>query len=236
MNIVKVWLHQEFCSGWQKWEAVYVTVCTMAIAGISVYLEDNMLGIASAVTGTLYTMFAGKGKISCYCFGIFNTIAYGYIARTQTLYGDMILNWFIYLPMMFAGIVMWRHHRDGAGDVIKTGLTGTERLIWLLAIGAGTLVLGKILQLKGDTQPLLDAATTVLSVSAMILTLKRCIEQWLLWTLVNTLSVVMWLRVYLSSGNSIATLLWWSIMLVTGIIFFIRWHRELKSPKSPELR
>ena len=233
MNTVMRWCRNEL-SGWQRWEIIYVTVCTALITGIAIYLGDTGLGIFSAVTGTLYTMFAGKGRISCYFFGIFNTITYGYIARSQTLYGDMMLNWFIYLPMMFAGIIMWHRQRKSDGSVIKTGLSGIDRLVWVIIIGAGTVIYSEILAMMGDNQPLLDAATTVISVSAMILTLKRCIEQWLLWTLVNGLSVVMWLQVFRADGNSIATLLWWIIMLVTGMIFFIQWYREIRAQENPE--
>ena len=78
-------------SGWRLWEAVYILFCTVAITVISVVLGGDVLGIASAITGTLYTMLAGKGKISCYFFGIFNSAAYGYIAFTQRLYGDAML-------------------------------------------------------------------------------------------------------------------------------------------------
>ena len=79
----------------------------------------------------------------------------------------------------------------------------------------------------GARQPVIDSCTTILSVTAMLLTLKRCIEQWLLWTAVNLLSVVMWFRVYLNGGESIATLLWWAIMLVSGIIFFCQWKKQI---------
>ena len=223
-------------SGWQRREVVYIAVCTLAIAGIAMYLGDTFLGVASAIAGTLYTMLAGKGKISCYIFGILNTISYGYIAKSQTLYGDMMLNWFIYLPMMFIGIAMWGRRRKQDGSIIKTWLSGVDRGVWCVIIGAGTVIYGEILASLGDNQPFVDAATNILSVSAMILTLKRCIEQWLLWTLVNALSVVMWLNVYRSSGNSIATLLWWLIMLVTGIVFFIQWYREIRTPENQELQ
>jgi nicotinamide mononucleotide transporter len=56
---------------------------------------------------------------------------------------------------------------------------------------------------------------------------KRCMEQWLLWILVNGISVGMWLKVYLTGGNSIATLLWWLIMLITGVIFYIKWYQDV---------
>ena len=67
------------------------------------------------------------------------------------------------------------------------------------------------------------------AVTAMVLTLKRCIEQWVCWTLVNLASVIMWIKVYISTGGeSVATLLWWLIMLVSGVIFFVQWYQSLK--------
>jgi len=101
--------------------------------------------------------------------------------------------------------------------------------VLLLSCIAGIVGYAVFLHYMQDAQPVVDSATTVLSVAAMILTVKRCVEQWLLWIAVNALSVWMWLRVYLADGNSIAILLWWLIMLITGIIFFIRWTMDLKS-------
>ncbi|MBR2344170.1 MAG: nicotinamide mononucleotide transporter [Lentisphaeria bacterium] len=230
LNIIS-WLRRE-SAGWTPAETIYMLTCTAAITVISIRLGDDLMGIISAVTGTLYTMFAGKGKISCYFFGIINTVLYGYIAQKATLYGDMMLNWFIYLPMMFTGLIMWRSKRDDQGCVCKTVLSRNSRILWLLVTAAGIAGYAFILTRMGDKQPVVDAATTVLSVTAMLLTLKRCVEQWLLWIAVNTLSVAMWLKVYLTSGNSIATLLWWIIMLITGIVFFIQWCMALQKSSS----
>lgn len=216
-------------SGWKLWEVFYLVSCTAAIAGISFYLGDTLLGIASAITGTLYTLLAGKGKISCYFFGIFNSASYGYIAFEQKLYGDAALNWCWYLPMMFAGIVFWRKKMDQEQCVIKNYLPGVQRIILTLSCICGIAAMAAVLAYFGDKQPVIDASTTVLSIAAMYLTVRRCVEQWLLWILVNGISVFMWLRVYLAEGNSIATLLWWMIMLITGIIFLIQWQRDLKN-------
>lgn len=227
MNRITQRIIREF-AGWQLWEVIYIFVCTAAIGAIASVLGDNALGIASAIAGTLYTMFAGKGKISCYFFGIFNTAVYGYIAFSQKIYGDMMLNWGIYLPMMFVGIVLWKRQLDGECSIIKIRLSLKWRGIVLLINIAAILLYAVVLQKAGAVQPLIDSTTTVLSVTAMVLTLKRCVEQWLLWTAVNILSVFMWFKVYLSTGGeSVSTLLWWIIMLISGIIFFIQWQRAL---------
>lgn len=220
-------LTQEF-AGWQRWEMIYIFCCTAAIGVISSYLGDNLIGIISAITGTLYTMFAGKGKISCYFFGIINTLTYGYIAYTQKIYGDMMLNWAIYLPMMFAGIIMWKRRLDAECSVIKSVLSGKQRFTLLLINIVAILIYAVILRKMKAVQPLVDSATTVISITAMILTLKRCIEQWILWTLINILSVIMWFRVFFSTGGtSAATLIWWIIMLISGMIFYLQWRRSL---------
>jgi nicotinamide mononucleotide transporter len=219
-----------FCGEFQNWrmsETLYLLACTSAICGISLYLGDTALGIASAVTGTLYTLLAGKGKISCYFFGIFNSASYGYIAFEQKLYGDTLLNWCWYLPMMFVGIFFWRKRMNDDQCVIKNKLDLRSRVIWAAACAAAILIFAAALHFSGGSQPLIDASTTVLSVAAMILTVKRCMEQWLLWILVNGISVGMWLKVYLTGGNSIATLLWWLIMLITGVIFYIKWYQDV---------
>ena len=230
----------EFLKGefqnWKKWEIFYLAACTAAICGISLYLGDNALGIASAVTGTLYTLLAGKGKISCYFFGIFNSAVYGYIAFEQKLYGDALLNWCWYLPMMFVGIFFWRRRMDEEQCVIKNKLDFRGRVICSALCAAGIAFFAGILHCFGGSQPLVDASTTILSVAAMILTVKRCMEQWLLWILVNCISVGMWLKVWLTGGSSIATLLWWLIMLITGVIFFIQWYSEIsKSAETDQI-
>ena len=231
MNKITDFLKNEL-TGWQLWEIFYIAGCTVAIGIIAVILGDTPLGIASAVTGTLYTMFAGKGKISCYIFGIFNTAAYGYIAFSQKIYGDMMLNWAIYLPMMFVGIILWRKRRNAQHTIIKASLDWKMRMILLVLNIAAIAAYAVVLYRLGARQPVIDSCTTILSVTAMLLTLKRCIEQWLLWTAVNLLSVVMWFRVYLNGGESIATLLWWVIMLVSGIIFFCQWKKMIPREKK----
>ena len=215
-------------SGWQWWEIIYLLVCTGAIGVISAILGGDNLGIASAVAGTLYTLLAGKGKISCYFFGVFNSVTYGYIAYSQQLFGDAMLNWGWYAPMMIVGIFCWRKKRDEQNCIIKNRLSWQCRLDWLLWCIAGILFYAIVLFCLGGAQPLVDSTTTVLSVAAMILTVKRCVEQWLMWILVNLISVIMWIRVYQNGQEHIATLLWWVIMLITGVIFFIQWISEMK--------
>lgn len=224
---IKNFIAGEF-SGWKKAEILWLVFCCAAVIILSIQMGDNVTGIISAVTASLYTVIAGKGKVSCYFFGIINTLLYGWISYKMRLYGEVMLNWGWYLPMMFVGFFCWNKRKNEKQVVRKTSLSLKGRCIASAASLAGIALYAFILHALNGRAPALDSTTTVLSVTAMVLTVKRCIEQWVIWTIVNILSIVMWLQVYLENGNSAASLLMWCIALANGIIFFITWRRELE--------
>ncbi len=216
-------------SGWKKWEIGWMFFCTAAIVVLSVILKDNLLGIISALTGTWYALWAGKGKVSCYFFGIINSFGYGLISYKYHLFGEVMLNWGYYFPMMFVGLFFWKKHLNTKQEIFKTKLNFKGRCILLAASVAGVIIYGTLLKVIGGRTPGLDSLTTVLSVAAMIMTVRRCVEQWFLWTVVNVASIVMWLRVYMQEGGAMASLLMWCIALANGIIFYYQWSKEVKN-------
>jgi nicotinamide mononucleotide transporter len=219
---------QNECSNWNRFEIIWLVFSTLVIIGISIKLKDNFMGITASLCAIWYSLLAGKGKLSCYFFGIINTILYGYISYKHKLFGEVMLNWGWYLPMMFVGLFCWRKNLTKNHIIVKTDLSWTNRIVFLVASCIAIAGYTYILQVLKGSQPWLDSTTTILSITAMILTVKRCIEQWLLWTVINMLSIYMWLKVYLVSDNEIAILLMWILSLVNGIIFFIQWAKEVK--------
>ena len=131
---------------------------------------------------------------------------------------------------MFAGIFAWRKNidADATKGILKTYLSTRERMYWSLAIALFTLILWGTLVLFGGNRPLCDAMTNTLSIAAMILTVKRCMEQWLMWIAVNLIEVFMWWKAWTIEGNSISILLMWLLFLFNGIFFFIRWKKDTR--------
>jgi nicotinamide mononucleotide transporter len=105
-------------------------------------------------------------------------------------------------------------------------MKGKWQIFVLLATAIGVLVYGVILKSLGGNIPFIDSLSTVLSVVAQILCVKRFMEQWLLWILVNVVSVIMWILAFFNGGESIATLIMWSVFLLNSIFMFIKWYRE----------
>ncbi len=230
MDVIKIkkFVLSEF-SGWKKWEIGWMIFCSLAIIILSLVLKDNLLGIISALTSTWYALWAGKGKVSCYFFGIINSFCYGLISYQYQLFGEVMLNWGYYFPMMFVGLFFWKKHLNQQQEIYKTKLNLKGRLILAAASAAGIIVYAALLKFIGGRTPGIDSLTTVLSVAAMIMTVKRCAEQWFLWTVVNVASIIMWLKIFMSEGGAVASLLMWCIALANGIIFYFQWANEVKN-------
>ena len=211
---------------------VWVAFSVLAIVAVSLTWWDasdvlhSVLGLVAAVTGLLYTMFAGRGWLSCYAYGLINAPLYAYLSYRWGYYGDMALNLY-YFVMMFPGYFCWRKNLSAAdaGSIVRTRLSGRDRWLWSAAIVAATCALWLILRLVGGNRPLCDAVTNVLSIIAIILTVKRCIEQWVLWLAVDAIEMFMWWH---TGQSSVAILAMWTLFFVDDCYCFGLWISEMR--------
>lgn len=221
---------REELAGWKPWEVVWFSVSCLVILGLSIYWHDTPMGIVSAVTGIAYTLCNGKGKRLAFVFGAVNSLLYAIISLQVPYYGEAILNGLYYFPMMFWGFYVWSRNIDPqTHEVKKLRMTSVQRAGLAGVVVAGTLVFGLVLRWLGGELPFVDAFTTVLSVVAMVVAVKRYMEQWVMWTVVNVVTVVMWAIAFSQGGESIATLVMWSVYLINGIIMYFRWARETRA-------
>ena len=56
----------------------------------------------------------------------------------------------------------------------------------------------------------------------------KVMEQWVLWIVVDVVTVIMWAVHFAQGGETIATLAMWAVYLVNAVIMFIRWYKESK--------
>lgn len=226
MNLIE-FIKGEFV-GWGKYERLIFPLEIAFIICVSFYIGDNKIALISAVCGISYTILAGKGKISCYFLGLCGTLCYAYLAYKNGLWGNLLLYMCYYFPMQIFGIFQWKKFiNNESKSIVKTFLPDKTRyLFFVLAISISS-VFSVVLYRIGDMSPVIDGFTTVFSVFGLILTVKRCIEQWYFWTIVNGLSVIMWLEAYFKGSNCLATVLMWATYFVLGIYFLYTWKKDL---------
>lgn len=211
-----------------KFEAGLYFVSILTIFFVSIYLKDSKIALFSALFGITYTIFAGCGKIYCYFFGLVSSLLYSYLAFKNGFFGNFALNFFYYFPMQLTGIFLWKKHlKTNSLEIVKAELKYDVRFCVFAFAVLLSLVTGYFLK-KIDNFPFLDGISLVFSIFAMILTVKRCIEQWYFWIIVNTVSVIMWFFAYLNNSNCFATVIMWFVYFVLGIYFLIKWQNEIE--------
>lgn len=215
---------------WSKFDYLWMIIANAVIIGVSLYFHDSAIGIISSVTGTICVILTGMGRMSNFIFGTINIIAYAIVAYKATYYGDVMLNLFYYLPTNIIGWFMWKKHmNDENGEVVKRKLTLKMEIVIALLSVAGILAYGYFLsRYTNDALPYTDSMSTVLSIVAQFLLLKRYMEQWIIWIIVDGVSIFMWIMAFFNGGESIATLLMWSVYFINAIFMFVKWYKESK--------
>ena len=228
MNNIKQAIKREL-TGWKMWQVVWLVFTNIVILGVSISQGDTWIGIAASVTGVFCVVLCGMGRVSNYFFGTINVILYAYIAWKAKYYGDVMLNLAYYFPTNILGWVLWNKNINKETNAVYTKRMTIKQDV-LLAIISVVSVYGYayILKMLGGNLPLVDSMSTVFSVIAQILMIKRFTEQWIIWIIVDAVSVIMWVVALPKEGGSIAVLLMWSVYLINAIIMFVKGYRESK--------
>ncbi len=232
MNLIK-----KYFSDWDLYEKVWLLLFSIIIIGLSIYWKDSFIGIVASLTGIWCVVLVAKGKIANYYFGIVTVTAYAYVAFSQHYYGEVMLNMLYFFPMQFVGIYLWRKKRVSKkkDDVKVVYMTNKQRLLWFIVIVVVTILYGFVLKHLGGNLPFIDSSSTVMSVIAMILMVFVFVEQWVLWILVDIVSIIMWCTVMINGGNDIAVLVMWVAFLVNAIYGLYNWIKIEKQTRLNEL-
>ena len=190
--------------------------------------QEYFVAIISALCGITYTAIAGKGHPICYLFGITGSFFYSYLSFKNALWGNLILYAGYYIPMQILGFFQWNKNlKKNYSIIVKTRLSNKLRLKYLFFTILFSLICIFIMKYFSDSRPILDGITTVFSIAGMYFTVKRCIEQWIAWMIVNTFSFLMWLIIALQGERVFSTVIMWGVYLVLAIYFYYQWKGDI---------
>ena len=166
----------------------------------------------AAISGILCVVLCAKGKKSQYIWGLLNIIGYVIIACINKYYGEVMLNALYYLPSQFIGYYIWNKHMNKENDKVEGNKLNLKKSILLVTVCiVGILLYKELLDLLGGNGTLLDSASTTISIFANLLMMLRYREQWLLWIIIDAITVVMWL---IAKDFIMVTM--WSVYLINA--------------------
>ena len=167
------------------------------------------------IFGLLCIWCASREKIINYLFDLINVTLFAIIFFQIQLYASLLLQIFFFAANVYGWYAWSRQTSDNQAELQIRWLPLPKALGWLaacvVAIGLMTIFINPVFafltriavalmqtlglqvampELQPDAFPFWDSCMMVLSVVAMILMTRKYVENWLLWVIINVISVV----------------------------------------------
>ncbi|KGR74973.1 nicotinamide riboside transporter PnuC [Ureibacillus sinduriensis] len=220
--------------GWNLFEITWLVLFTSIAVGFTVISKDSLFGFTVFITGVLCVVLAAKGNLMSYVFGMYNTVGYAYLAYINGLFGEVMLNLLFFVPMNIIGFYMWKSNRQEDGKLAMRQMNKMGLLQLVVACVIGCVMLGFGLSfIPAQNSPYIDAATTVLSVVATFLMVRRFKEQWLVYIVLNLFTVLLWaIRMLEGSGEGLLMIVMWGAYLINAIYGYYVWNKGAKEAEG----
>jgi nicotinamide mononucleotide transporter len=186
------------------------------------WLAPNWFELVAASITAFSIWLATKENIWYYPTGVVALVMYTWLFFQAKLYAESVLQ-IVCLALMIYGWYEWLH-----GGTQRTELPVTKTPRWAWQNGAIAGVFGSVivilvqLRYTDNPAPYVDSSLLVWSLVAQWMTARKWIENWILWLVINTLSIPLYVsrRLWITAVLYIA--LW--ILAVEG---YRKWRRVL---------
>ena len=176
-----------------------------------------------AVILTLVSIWlATKENIWYYPTGLVALVLYTWLYYQAKLYAESLLQ-VICFALMVYGWYEWLH---GGAHRTELPVTKTPRWAWMAGITSGVIATALTawvqLNYTDNPAPYVDSSLFAWSLVAQWMTARKWLENWILWILINTVSVPLYITrdLWLTAGLFVG--LW--LLAFKG---YREWHRSL---------
>lgn len=176
----------------------------------------------AVVFSLLYVILATKENIWCWPAAIISVSIYTYICFNSQLYSETLLQIF-YLMMAFYGWRNWKK-KKGLPTTNITEWSATKHVI-IITIGILlTFCIGFYFSCYTDAKmPILDAFTTTFSIFATYMIVKKVLENWLYWIVIDATSIYLYDQRELEQ-----TAILFALYTVIAIFGYFSWAKQIK--------
>lgn len=188
-----------------------------------------ILQIVGVVLGLLYLWLEYKANIWLWVVGIIMPLVHGTLYFRSGLYADFSMQLYYVLAGVYGLIVWSRGAKDKSKEKNKKELkiASTPLAVWVAIVGMYLALHAAIylflVHFTDSTVPFWDSLTTALCIVAYWMLSRKYVEQWLVWLIVDVVTVGLYLYKDIPLTAGLYAL--YSAMAVAG---YMRWRRMMK--------
>ncbi len=186
---------------------------------------DNWVENLGVLTGILYIILSVRQNIWCWIFGIISSGVYLVVFFNSKIYADMSLQ--LYYVIM--GVYGWMHwarvdssQTKGKLPVLKLNMRSATTL-FVITTALFFIIAWVLIQFTDSPVPWIDAFTTSLSFTATWMLARKIIEHWIIWIVVDAVSIGLYFHRGLYSS-----MLLFGVLTALAIYGYFEWRKEWK--------
>ena len=180
----------------------------------------SILETLAVIFSVIYVILAAKENIWCWAAALISVGLYIYICYQAKLYAETGLQVF-YFIMAIYGYFSWSKN-DGA--LMISEWSTNKHFIIILSATLITFLLGFIFSIYTDAKmPIVDSFTTVFSVFATFMVVKKILSNWLYFIVIDVISI----HLYCSRDLHLTSFLFLIYTLI-AVFGFLKWNRILQ--------
>lgn len=183
-----------------------------------------ILQIVGVVLGLLYLWLEYRANIWLWIVGAIMPCVHCVLYYKSGLYADCAMQGYYILAGLY-GLVVWLLGKTRTENPLKIAHTPLRLVLPLLAVyGVLHAVMYYLLaEFTDSTVPFWDAMTTAMSMVAMWMLSRKYIEQWLVWLVVDAITV----GLYIYKGIPLTGMLY-GLYTALAVVGYLRWRRQAK--------
>ena len=179
-----------------------------------------ILQIIGTLLGLLYLWLEYRANIWVWIVGAIMPLVHGILYLTSGIYADAAMQLY-YVAAGIYGLVVWRR----APKKKDEGVIKHTPRSWYASLVAVYVVLHIAIYIflsecTDSRVPVFDSMSTALSIVAMWMLSRKLVEQWLVWLVVDMISV----GLYIYKGIPITAALY-TLYCILAIVGYLRWRR-----------
>ena len=182
-----------------------------------------LLQIVGTLLGLLYLWLEYKANIWVWIVGAIMPMVHGVLYLQSGIYADAAMQLY-YVAAGIYGLFVWLRGEKRSEKRVDIQYTPKQ---WIFSLVAVYVVLHISLyflltEFTDSRVPLFDSMSTALSIVAMWMLSRKLVEQWLVWLVVDMISV----GLYLYKGIPITAMLY-MLYCALAVAGYMRWRKQV---------
>lgn len=226
-------LFKNTISGWSTKEVLWLCFCLIFTTLAGLATQSSALILVFSLLNIISLILAAKGKVLTYVFGFISAIMYAFISYKYNVFGQLILAVLFLAPVQIYGWYNWRKPKNNTEkqEIRVKNLSIVQFAYLIIAMSLVAAVYGYFvlhLYFGQDIGLFADSIAEVVTIVAFILTVLLYRELWILWLIVDVLTITIWLDGVIDNAITIAIIpvaITKIVALVNAIYGYIAWKK-----------